>query len=132
EPARTDGPLKGGRMLQPALYAAAAEQQCKGQVAAFEYRFPTPIGENRSVPYGPVQFRQARTVVEGLLAHPAAGEFLPTNDSSDCKLCDFQQICRVQAEGWTIESPRAKWAEEHAPDLEQYAGMLRRRSPGDG
>ncbi|HET8650611.1 MAG TPA: PD-(D/E)XK nuclease family protein, partial [Gemmatimonadales bacterium] len=83
EPARTDGPLKGGRMLQPALYAAAAEQQCKGQVAAFEYRFPTPSGENRSVPYGPVQFRQARTVVQGLLAHPATGEFLPTNDSSD-------------------------------------------------
>ncbi|HEU4570552.1 MAG TPA: PD-(D/E)XK nuclease family protein [Gemmatimonadales bacterium] len=125
------GPFRGGRSLQPAIYAAAATQLLGAAVRAFEYLFPTAKGRNTEVRYEADELRAAAGVVEGLLAHTAAATFIPTTDPGDCKYCDFRAVCRVQAprfEKGNGTSPRAEWAKEVGAELPEYAGMLRRRT----
>ena len=127
-----EGPFKGGRRLQAAVYASAAGVMFAGEVSRFEYRFPTVRGQNVEVPYGRADFGEAVGIIEGLLQHPAGGEFIPTNDANDCRYCDHRAICRVTDGGWKgPDSPRAAWADEHAAALPAYAAMLRRRAPAD-
>ncbi len=124
---RDGGPFKGGRHLQAAVYAAAASVRLGGTVAAFEYRFPTPKGENRTVRYVAADFARATDIIGGLLDHVVKGHFVPTNEADDCKYCDFAVICRVQNGQWKLTSPRAEWAREFCEELPEYAGMLSRR-----
>lgn len=122
------GPFRGGRLLQPAIYAAAAHQELGGDVARFEYRFPTERGENTQVAYTTAELGAAGAIVAGLMRHVESGEFPPTNDVHDCRFCDYALVCRASSDDYTTSSPRAAWAEAHAPSLEQYRDMLARRS----
>ena len=121
------GPFQGGRHLQPAIYAEAARQELDGDVARFEYRFPTERGENNDVRYDAAELVAARSIVAGLMRHVEAGEFPPTNDVHDCTYCDYASVCRATSDGRHTTSPRAAWAELHAESLEQYREMLARR-----
>lgn len=129
---KDDGPFKGGRRIQAAAYAAAAAERFGAPVARFEYRFPTARGQNEIVTYDPAQIAQAEPIVRGLLDHIARGLFVPTNDSSDCRYCDYRPICRVTVGEYETISGRAEWAAARADDEEAYASMIARRAPGGG
>jgi RecB family exonuclease len=129
EPAPKLGPLHGGRMLQMPLYAAAASQRYGARVSDARYRFPTHRADADSIAIPEHEFPQAGEIVESLLAHVQRGEFIPTNDSDDCKYCDFAAICRAATDTYSkCASPRAAWARRNGDELAQYAGMRRRRS----
>jgi RecB family exonuclease len=122
------GPFNGGRQLQPALYAAVLEQRLGQPVSRFEYRFPTPKGKNDIVAYSADELAQAKPIIDNLLAHVRAGEFIPTQDPNDCRFCEYAPICRTQGGEYTTISPRAQWAADNAEQLPSYSGMLDRRS----
>jgi ATP-dependent helicase/nuclease subunit B len=121
------GPFNGGRHLQPAIYAAAAHQELIGEVARFEYRFPTERGENEDVRYDAAELAAAGGIVAGLMRHVEQGAFPPTTDVHDCTYCDYAPVCRASSDGRKTVSPRAAWAELHGESLEQYRDMIARR-----
>jgi RecB family exonuclease len=128
-----EGPFRGGRLLQAAVYAAAVEARRLGHVCRFEYRFPTPRGENRVVAYDPGEISAGRRLVTELLDHAARGEFVPTNDAHDCSYCDYQPVCRAARGPWNATtSPRAEWGATHGPAHEAYRSMIARRDPAGG
>lgn len=125
------GPFRGGRSLQPAIYAAATHQLLGAAVRAFEYLFPTAKGRNTVVRYEAAELAAAAPLIDRLLEHTVKGSFIPTNDANDCKYCDFRDACRVETPRFELgqhASPRAAWAKEHAESLREYAGMLARRT----
>jgi len=123
------GPFRGGRRLQAAIYAAAAEALLRAEVARFEYRFPTLKGTNDVVRYGRPEILSARELIAVLLEHVEQGHFVATTDSDDCRYCDSRPICRVADGSFnSIVSPRAEWAEANAERHEEYRSMLQRRS----
>ncbi len=121
------GAFNGGRLLQPALYAAAVGTAMERTVARFEYRFPTERGGNAIVPYQGDALGDARVVISALIDHVSGGRFLPTTDADDCKYCDHAPICRVTTTDFAVESPRARWACDNAPVTPEYQSMLARR-----
>ena len=120
-------PYDGGRLLQPALYAEAIGREIDRAVSVFEYRFPTDRGGNAIVSFDSDALVAARGVITSLVDHVRTGRFLPTNDAADCRHCDHAPICRVQAEDFSVVSPRAEWAKTHAASLPEFASMLARR-----
>ncbi len=133
-PSSRAAPLAGGRLLQPALYAAAVSGLHDGAPTDFEYRFPTPRGRGARVSYDAGMLREAGPVVATLLEHLAAGSFVATDDEEDCRFCDYQTVCRVRLTpyGAVAASPRAALAAERAPDDPAFAPMRLRRTRGDG
>jgi hypothetical protein len=108
------GTFNGGRRLQHALYAHAAEARLGGQVIGGEYHFPTRRGENDVYAFD----RLALAGVAGLLGHMldgvAEGAFVPTDEADDCTFCDYAEICRVRRGEWgKVTSPLAEWSKEH-------------------
>lgn len=132
-PARA-APLDGGRLLQPALYAAAIAALHSGVATDFEYRFPTPAGRGERIPHDAAMLQQAVPVVEGLLEHLALGHYVPTTEPRDCGYCDFQEVCRVRQDryGRVESSPRAELAGQQQEHDAAYAPMRRRRTPEEG
>lgn len=105
--------FRGGRRLQHAIYAHAAEARLPGDVVDGQYHFPTRRGQNQRFSYDRLQLAGARTLLDIMLDGVAAGHFVPTDSSDDCKFCDFAEVCRVREGGFgKIESPMADWAEE--------------------
>jgi len=125
------GLFRGGRHLQPALYATAASAMREAPVAGFEYRFPTPKGQNDRVEYPAEALTRAPAIIQQLLQYVRDGQFVPTTDSADCKLCDYQQNCRVRLKegpAWTsVHSPRAEWSDANSAAHPALAAMLARR-----
>ena len=132
EKSREEGPFHGGRHLQAGIYAAIAEQQLGTTVDRFEYRFPTPKGGNHIASYPREELSRAAGIVESLLQHVQAGEFVPTTTKDDCKYCDAAPICRVKLgdRSGVASAPRAEWAAEHAEMLDAFDGMRQRRGGG--
>ena len=127
------GPFRGGRQLQPGLYALAAELLLQQQVAVFEYRFPTPKGENHVARHDRAMLDTAPGIILDLLGQVERGEFLPTTDSHDCAYCDFREICRVRDQGFHgVHSPRAEWASRVSETDPRYQPMRRRRGQENG
>lgn len=107
------GTFHGGRRLQHALYAVAAESLLGGQVAAGEYHFPTRRGENQIVQFDRLRLAGIEELLERMLDGVAAGAFVPTDDSSDCRFCDFAPACRVHSGDFgRTDSPLAAWSKE--------------------
>jgi CRISPR/Cas system-associated exonuclease Cas4 (RecB family) len=128
------GVFKGGRHLQPALYADAVAQVTGMSVARFEYRFPTENGESTIVGYEAEELVAARGIVEGLLRHVENGWFVPTDDPGDCSYCDYRVVCRVHESGgrWAkSSSPRAEWAKANGAALPEFALMRANRGNGE-
>jgi len=125
------GPFRGGRHLQPAIYATAAGAMRAAEVARFEYRFPTPAGQNDRAVYPAAELTRAPGIIQQLVQLTREGQFLPTNDHADCTYCDFQRSCRVQVDSrpthTSVTSPRAKWAKEIGMDHPALQAMRNRR-----
>src|SRR5690606_31775733 len=85
-------PFAGGRHLQPAMYAAVATATLGASLDAFEYRFPTVKGEGKIVRYEAAELSEAHTIVDRILDQARSGAFVPTDDTSDCRFCDYQPI----------------------------------------
>jgi ATP-dependent helicase/nuclease subunit B len=122
------GPFRGGRQLQSGVYALAAEQLFGARVVAFEYRFPTPRGENHVTRHDRALLDSAGDTILGLLRQIERGEFLPTMDEADCGYCDFRDICRVRdGDFHKVQSPRAEWAKRVGESDPRYQQMRQRR-----
>ncbi len=107
------GTFAGGRRLQHALYAHAVESLLGAQVVAGEYHFPTLRGEHEVHSFTRSRMERAPELVGRMLDGVAEGTFVPTNEGSDCRFCDYAEICRVRATGfgsWT--TPFAEWSKE--------------------
>jgi len=131
------GPFNGGRRLQAALYVPAVAATLGREVSRFEYRFPTERGQNEVIGYEADTLEAARGIVSDLVEQVRRGEFVPTNDASDCAYCDYVQVCRVSRDGWNTVSPRAGWAKEFGAATQEYVAIVSRRGaagadePGD-
>jgi hypothetical protein len=110
---RDTGALDGGRRLQHVLYAAAAGRLLGRRVAAVEYQFPTRSSENHRVRYDAAALKDGPGVVTDLLDLVRNGWFVPSNDSADCRTCDYASVCRVSTDAWgRVTSPLAEWSRE--------------------
>ena len=105
-------PFKGGRRLQHAIYAHAAEQRLQGEVVDGQYHFPTRKGQNQTFVYPRALLTQAGELVDLMLDGVAAGHFVPTDDPDDCTFCDFAAVCRVSKGEFRVHSPMAEWSRE--------------------
>lgn len=124
-----DAPLKGGRILQPAIYAAGASQALGGDVVQFEYRFPKERSPKDRVTLTKEEFAAAPEIVTSLLTHMRTGQFIPTNTATDCSYCDYRSICRVSTDQWDTHSPRVEWGVKYGADTAAYESLLLRRAP---
>ncbi|HSG08073.1 MAG TPA: PD-(D/E)XK nuclease family protein [Longimicrobiales bacterium] len=107
------GVFNGGRRLQHALYAEAAERILGGRVEAGEYHFPTRKGENQIVPFSRPSLAAAPDLIGRMLDGVEAGTFVPTDSGDDCRFCDFAPVCRAKTSDWgKPEAPLADWSEE--------------------
>ncbi len=123
------GKFNGGRQLQPAMYAGVLAELLGGTVTRFEYRFPTERGHNTSIGYSSDELAEARPIVTQLLEHVRDGAFVPTTSHDDCRYCEARAICRVTEDRFgKVTSPRAAWARENAEGMQEYDGMLSRRT----
>ncbi|MGH7688820.1 MAG: PD-(D/E)XK nuclease family protein, partial [Gemmatimonadaceae bacterium] len=121
-----DGLLNGGRVLQPAIYAAGAGQALGSEIRQFEYRFTKGHPPDDRIALDADALAGAPAIVASLLTHLRSGQFIPTDCADDCKFCDFRSICRVQGTD-PVRSPRAEWGKEHGADAGEYAEMRKRR-----
>ncbi len=121
------GTFHGGRRLQHALYAEAAERLLGGHDVAGEYHFPTRRGENRIVRFEAAALKAVGKLLDRLLDIVAAGGFVPTDRADDCKFCDYAPVCRARSLDWgKVDSPLAAWsAERLAVGLDPAFARLR-------
>ena len=106
------GVFHGGRRLQHILYTLAVEQIRGEGVEAMVYLFPGRKGRNDRKSFTRKEMESGREMVGALLDLVREGRFLPSDDSGDCRFCDFAAVCRVQEDGRTLISPPADWAKE--------------------
>lgn len=108
------GAFNGGRRLQHAVYAVAAERILGGQVVTGAYHFPTRRGENAIHSFDRPEMAGAGDLLGHMFDGVSAGTFVPTDDGSDCRFCDFAEVCRVRTGDWgKTDSPLADWTAEH-------------------
>jgi ATP-dependent helicase/nuclease subunit B len=91
--------LCGGRQIQHALYAIAAEKILKDKlggdprVESSGYYFPTKRGEGRRV----IRTETDRTQIVSLMSHLfnilKSGAFVATDNKEDCIFCDYAEVC---------------------------------------
>ena len=117
----------GGRRLQHVIYAEVAERLLGEGVADVAYVFPTARGQNEERRFAREALRPGIELLEVMLDQVASGRLLPTNDASDCAICDFRSVCKVSQSGWSYDSPMAVWGERNMLLLEEYAGLRRIR-----
>lgn len=108
------GTFNGGRRLQHAIYALAAEQRFGGTVVSGEYHYPTRRGENRAFAFDRLRLAGVGPLLDLMLDSVAAGSFVPTERADDCRFCDFADVCRARpARFGKMMSPLAEWSEKH-------------------
>lgn len=84
-----------GRRLQHVLYSEAAEQLLHRPVDRMEYHFPTRKGKNERLRFRRTELRDGLTLLDRMLDIVSTGHFVPTEDATDCRFCDFRDACRV-------------------------------------
>ena len=108
------GAFHGGRRLQHAIYAHVVERRLGGEVTHAGYHYPTIRGENRVVMFDKLGLVSVSSLLDEMLDGVAAGSFVPTDESKDCRFCDFAPVCRVRATSYgNVLSPLADWSQEH-------------------
>ncbi|HEX6132780.1 MAG TPA: PD-(D/E)XK nuclease family protein [Longimicrobiales bacterium] len=121
------GTYDGGRRLQHVLYTEAARRLFDAEVARAEYHFPTRRAENHRASYTREELRDGLALVADLLELVANGWFIPTNQSDDCRFCDFAQACRVSVDAYgKVDSPLADWSREASGDSADLLRRIRR------
>ena len=111
------GAFAGGRRLQVALYAYAAESLFNSNVVLGEYHYPTAGGENQVRAFDRQTLAPVNELVDIMLDGIEEGSFVPTEEALDCEYCDFREICRVTVDSrWrgAVTSPLAEWSKEQA------------------
>ncbi len=122
----------GGRRMQHVIYAEAAEQLLGESVADISYVFPTGRGQNEERKFARASVKPGLELLGVMLDQVASGRLLPTDDPKDCRICDFQAVCRVSADGWRVSSPMADWGARNLLLLAEYRGLRRIRRWEDG
>lgn len=94
----------GGKQLQHALYALAAEQWLKdsgtdpeARVTESAYYFPTAKGIGREVVRLQDRRGELAQVVRGLLDSIQRGIYIPTQEIKRCRYCDYAAVCGSHA-----------------------------------
>jgi CRISPR/Cas system-associated exonuclease Cas4 (RecB family) len=97
------GYVKGGRQLQHTLYAIALEKilhqkqiDLAAKVSQSGYFFPSVKGEGQRFLRTQDDREPFYAVLEDLIDIIAHGHFAVTDDSNDCKFCDFKVVCDRQ------------------------------------
>jgi ATP-dependent helicase/nuclease subunit B len=125
---KTKVPFRGGRQIQPAIYAEAAAQLFGTREVGFEYHFPTDRGRNETLVYSPQELAAARGIVADVIDQVKTGAFIPTYESDDCRYCEYLEMCRGEIDAYDkVTSPPAEWGKEHAGANPVYTTMLSRR-----
>ncbi|HEX2167928.1 MAG TPA: PD-(D/E)XK nuclease family protein, partial [Longimicrobiales bacterium] len=121
------GVFDGGRRLQHVLYAEAAKRLFDAEVASAEYHFPSRRSENHRARYSHADLRDGLGLVTDLLELASNGWFVPTNQSDDCRFCDFATVCRVNVDAYgKVDSPMADWSREAAGESADLLRRIRR------
>jgi ATP-dependent helicase/nuclease subunit B len=117
----------GGRRLQHALYAKAAEQLFGARVARAEYHFPSRKSQNHRAKFEAEQLKFGMQLVSTLLDFVANGWFIPTNVADDCKFCDYALACRTNVDPYgKVVSSMAEWSREADGDAIDMMRLMRR------
>ena len=121
---RRGEPFNGGRRIQHALYALAAEALLGGETAYAEYQFPSRRGQNDRARYDRRALADGAAMLDELLDLARAGWFVPTTlgptpaaanvKPEDCRFCDYARCCRASGTGYSLSSPLAEWAAQRA------------------
>lgn len=99
----------------------AAEQLLGGAPATMEYHFPTGRGENGVVGYPCEALGEGEAVLRALLDIAFAGLFVATEDTADCRYCDYAAICRAGEDDWgKMTSAPAEWSRERGMEKPEY------------
>ena len=123
------GVYRGGRRLQHALYCAAVTAVQGRPVDRMEYHFPTRRGENRVRAYSAADLRYGGALVATLIEGAAAGWFPATDDSGDCRFCDYQEVCGVEPVAWGKPSCRfAEWTARNLDTVPELSVLKRARN----
>ena len=103
-----------GRRLQHLLYTETAERLSGHPVDRMEYHFPTRRGENERIRFPRADLREGLILLDHMFDLVAAGRFLPTEQTKDCRFCDFKTVCRVTNDSFgNTASPLADWGKKH-------------------
>ena len=122
------GVYRGGRRLQHALYTAAAAAVQGSPVDCMEYHFPTRRGENRIRRYAVSDLRHGGALAAMMLEGAAAGWFPATDDTDDCRFCDYQALCGVRPVEWGKPPCRlADWTARNLDTLPELSALRRAR-----
>jgi hypothetical protein len=92
--------IGGGRILQPLLYAAVAEQVLGAPVDETRLFFCTMDGgyRERPVPLNPATTRAAIEALEVIDRAIETGTLLPAPEDGACARCDFRPVCGPAAQ----------------------------------
>ena len=96
---RYKGVFRGGRQLQHALYAAAAERLLRKQmdgnarVVSGRYLFPTVVGGGDFKRIPRPSSAEVDAVLAGLFDTLKAGGFVATPENEDCRFCECGRAC---------------------------------------
>ena len=117
--------LKGGRHIQPALYAFAFEALLSragrtGRVSRSGYVFPGWKGEGQRF-LTRLDRQETREVLGRLFDLLAAGKFPHALSEDDCKNCDFESICGGAR--WAAERAGEKLANTADPVLAAFRNL---------
>ena len=105
--------FNGGRRLQHAVYAYAAEALLNRDVVDGQYHFPTRKGQNQVFAYPRERLDRLPELLGLMFDAAAAGHFVPTDTADDCTFCDFAAVCRAsRGDFGKIDSPLADWSQE--------------------
>ena len=93
-----DKPYRGGRKLQFALYALAADELLKPldpdpKVTGTSYYFPTDRARQAWHFRASPNREQLGELLDELLFPTLSGAFLQTDTEDDCRICDFKGVC---------------------------------------
>jgi ATP-dependent helicase/nuclease subunit B len=127
--AGNSGTFHGGRRLQHVVYATVVEKLLGRSVQAFEYHFPSSRGQNMVHRYERSDYASGAALIDCLLDGVAAGHFPPTEESNDCRFCDYRAICRVAAgPSGKDDAPLLAWAREHWSRAAGFEALRRARA----
>ena len=86
----------------------------RASVVTGEFHYPTMRGQNEVLKFDRLRLAGVHDLLGIMLEGVAGGSFVPTDDSNDCKFCDFAEVCRTRTAGYgATTSPLAAWSAEH-------------------
>ena len=94
-----DPPFSQGRVIQHVLYRALAEERLKevispdAKVVIMGYFFPGPRTLGTRIAFNDDQLVGGGEILDDLATIAASGAYLATNNSDDCRFCDYRPIC---------------------------------------